>query len=46
MLHLSGSNLWLVTIGLILGVLNAIAASRVAPVIAGLFTHRSSTGSR
>ena len=46
MLHLSGTNLWLITIGLLLGVLNAIATSRVAPMIAGLFAHRASTGRR
>ncbi len=38
--HLSTTNLWIIVVGLALIVVNALASSRLAPHISGLFTRR------
>ena len=38
--HLSTTNLWIIVVGLALVIVNAVASSRLAPHISGLFARR------
>jgi hypothetical protein len=38
--HLSTTNLWIIVVGLALVIANAVASSRLAPHISGLFARR------
>jgi hypothetical protein len=38
--HLSTTNLWIIIVGLVLVIVNALASSRLAPHISGLFARR------
>lgn len=40
MYHLSTTNLWILTVGVMLVIANAIASSRLAPHISALFARR------
>ena len=40
LLHLSTTNLWILVVGVMLVVVNAIASSRLAPHISSLFARR------
>jgi hypothetical protein len=39
-LHLSATNFWILVVGTLLVVVNAIASSRLAPHISGVFARR------